>query len=252
MAADTRSKIQNSVFFCFFIAIFFRKWARAATKRGGEAEVAEAAAAAAAAAGAAVAVAVAMAAMAGTGRAPLPALGGSASGGACERERRERERTVLKSWLGTAPEQKHHPLTASDFAVDSDIVWLVILFCFCFVLLLCLFVSFFGRTPSPPGSSSESGGDEDARAIRRAKLPRLAMWDFGQCDAKRCSGRKLARLGMCENLEVKVRFPGVVLTPTATELISPADRWVALGEEERGGRSKTKKKKEKKEEKKKK
>lgn len=52
----------------------------------------------------------------------------------------------------------------------------------------------------------------------------LAMWDFEQCDPNACSGKKLFRLNALRLLKLREPFPGVVLTPTATEVVSPADR----------------------------
>ncbi|KAJ8976900.1 hypothetical protein NQ317_014071 [Molorchus minor] len=52
----------------------------------------------------------------------------------------------------------------------------------------------------------------------------VAMWDFNQCDPKKCSGRKLARLKLVKPLKVKQRFQGIVLTPTGEKCISPNDR----------------------------
>lgn len=51
---------------------------------------------------------------------------------------------------------------------------------------------------------------------------RLGMWDFGQCDPKRCSGRRLVRLGVIEELTLHRRFAGLILSPSATRVISPA------------------------------
>ena len=52
------------------------------------------------------------------------------------------------------------------------------------------------------GADSSSIDDADATALRHIPIT-LAMWDFGQCDAKRCTGRKLSRLGMISTLQVR-------------------------------------------------
>lgn len=51
----------------------------------------------------------------------------------------------------------------------------------------------------------------------------VAMWDFQHCDPRRCSGKKLARHGLIREMRVGQKFRGVVLTPHATQVLSPAD-----------------------------
>ncbi|XP_031264349.1 ribosome biogenesis protein TSR3 homolog isoform X2 [Pistacia vera] len=51
----------------------------------------------------------------------------------------------------------------------------------------------------------------------------LAMWDFGQCDAKRCTGRKLSRFGMLKELRVSSGFRGIALSPVGSQCISKED-----------------------------
>lgn len=69
----------------------------------------------------------------------------------------------------------------------------------------------------PPGELSERG------APKRLAVP-LAMWDFGQCDSKRCTGRKLSRLGYLRELRVQQRFGGVVMSPVGVKCVSREDR----------------------------
>ena len=57
------------------------------------------------------------------------------------------------------------------------------------------------------------------------KLPiDLAMWDVSQCDPRRCSGRKLDRLGFLRTLRLNQRFSGIVLTPVASKCLGPDDK----------------------------
>lgn len=68
-----------------------------------------------------------------------------------------------------------------------------------------------GASPPPPPPPPDT------------PLVPLAMWDFNQCDPRRCSGRRLARVGALRSLRLTQPCRGLLLTPTATVALSPAD-----------------------------
>lgn len=53
---------------------------------------------------------------------------------------------------------------------------------------------------------------------------RLAMWDLGQCDKKRCTGTKLVRQHVVSELRLGVPFPGVILSPNGKCCVSNDDK----------------------------
>ena len=62
--------------------------------------------------------------------------------------------------------------------------------------------------------SEEDTSDED-EVETCAPFP-VAMWDMLHCDPKRCSGKKMARLGMITELRLGQKWIGVCLSPKGT------------------------------------
>lgn len=76
------------------------------------------------------------------------------------------------------------------------------------------------RPRGPPRDDADTEGNG-----RRAKPNfKAACWDLGHCDAKRCSGKKLMRLGLLRELHIGQKHAGVVVSPKAKKVLSPADR----------------------------
>lgn len=69
-----------------------------------------------------------------------------------------------------------------------------------------------------------SGDNDDLNKSIEKTVVRLGMWDFSQCDPKRCSGRRLARMKMLQEFKLNTRFSGVILSPTGQRTLSPADK----------------------------
>ena len=61
------------------------------------------------------------------------------------------------------------------------------------------------------------------QAVSPLKGLKLRMWDFAQCDPKRCTGARLARRGVFQSMPLRQPFRGIVLSPNGTRSVSPAD-----------------------------
>ena len=73
----------------------------------------------------------------------------------------------------------------------------------------------------------ENAQNEDASDdIITMDLPRIAMWDFGQCDSRKCSGKRLEKFGLCESLKIQQHFDGIILSPEGKQSVSPADHQI--------------------------
>lgn len=75
--------------------------------------------------------------------------------------------------------------------------------------------------PLPPARGEE--GAEEGGSSKRPEY-KAAAWDLGHCDAKRCSGKRLMRLGLMRELHIGQKFQGIVVSPNAKSVCSPADR----------------------------
>ncbi|KAB8659321.1 hypothetical protein FH972_026210 [Carpinus fangiana] len=73
------------------------------------------------------------------------------------------------------------------------------------------------------GAPRPREGDQGRIAGSRPPY-KAAAWDLGHCDAKRCSGKRLFRLGLMRELHIGQKHAGVVISPKAKTIISPADR----------------------------
>ncbi|BDD60651.1 ribosome bioproteinsis protein tsr3 [Monascus purpureus] len=82
----------------------------------------------------------------------------------------------------------------------------------------------YSSAPRPrPRPRTQSNDDDENGASSRPAF-KAACWDFGHCDPKRCSGKRLMQLGLMRELSIGQKYPGVIISPNAKKIISPADR----------------------------
>ncbi|KAF5136747.1 Ribosome biogenesis protein TSR3 [Metarhizium anisopliae] len=83
-----------------------------------------------------------------------------------------------------------------------------------------------GRGGGHGGGGSRQPRHQDGDQGQQPARPafKAACWDLGHCDPKRCSGKKLMKLGMMRDLHMGQRHHGVIITPNGRQVVSPADR----------------------------
>lgn len=75
-----------------------------------------------------------------------------------------------------------------------------------------------------PRSRGPRNDDDESGVPRSRPAYKAACWDLGHCDPKRCSGKKLLKMGLMRDLAIGQKHSGVIISPNAKRTISPADR----------------------------
>ncbi|EEA27783.1 ribosome biogenesis protein tsr3 [Talaromyces marneffei ATCC 18224] len=84
-----------------------------------------------------------------------------------------------------------------------------------------------GKKSGPPRHrpSPRAGEDTDGTTEDATRPPfKAACWDLGHCDPKRCSGKRLMNFGLMRELQIGHKHAGVVISPNAKRVLSPADK----------------------------
>lgn len=85
--------------------------------------------------------------------------------------------------------------------------------------------SFRGGKGHGNGRPRPRPADDDSEQAPSSKPAfKAACWDLNHCDPKRCSGKKLIRLGLMRDLHLGQRHNGVIITPNGKHKLSPADK----------------------------
>jgi pre-rRNA-processing protein TSR3 len=72
--------------------------------------------------------------------------------------------------------------------------------------------------------TNDASADETSRMHAVCEGVQLRMWDFAQCDPKRCTGARLVQRKLFQRMNLKQPFRGIVLSPMGTVAVSPTDR----------------------------
>ena len=82
------------------------------------------------------------------------------------------------------------------------------------------------NTRHTPRTQRDNIPDDSEDSQSRSSGPppfKAACWDFNHCDSKRCSGKRLQHFGQLRLLPVGQKHPGVIISPNAKTILSPAD-----------------------------
>ncbi|KAJ5996680.1 hypothetical protein N7522_008340 [Penicillium canescens] len=81
-----------------------------------------------------------------------------------------------------------------------------------------------GKKFNPRPKPVPRGNEDTEGAVSSRPAYKAACWDMGHCDPKRCSGKRLMKLGLMRDLHIGQRHPGVIISPNAKRIVSPADK----------------------------